>query len=94
MISSTKPDRSNGRRCDRNGRQHAADRIVAEVLQVLQRSLATSLGNGCATRMEGRSPARWEDEEYTYIEVQLPRILGLDIDLNVHRDRVLIRIGG
>jgi len=44
--------------------------------------------------MENRSAARWEDKEYAYIEVQLPRILGPEIDLNVHRDRVLIRIGG
>jgi len=61
---------------------------------VLQKSLETSLGNGRATKMEGLSPARWEDDTHAYIEVQLPRLLGPDIDLNVHQDRVLIRIGG
>jgi len=94
MIPSTNPHRSKSRRRGRNRRQHAADRTVVELLQILQKSLETSLGNGHATRMENRSAARWEDKEYAYIEVQLPRILGPEIDLNVHRDRVLIRIGG
>jgi hypothetical protein len=56
-------------------------------------SFETSLGNGRVIEMQGQSPDHWEDKDHAYIEVSLPRILGPDVDLNVHQDRVLIRIG-
>ena len=35
---------------------------------------------------------RWEDEGYVYLESDLPSVLGSEMDISIHRDRVFIRI--
>jgi hypothetical protein len=59
---------------------------------MLLASFETSLGNGQVLKMGGSSPEHWDDDDYAYISIRLPHILGPDVDVNVHEDRVLIRI--
>jgi len=37
-------------------------------------------------------PERWEDDDYVYVEARLPGAAGSEIDINIHRGLVLIRI--
>jgi hypothetical protein len=41
----------------------------------------------------GGPPQRWDGDGYTYFEVELPRMLASEIDINVHAGRVFIRLG-
>jgi len=40
----------------------------------------------------GTAVARWEDDDYVYLESNLPRVPGSEIDINFHEGRVFIRI--
>ena len=38
------------------------------------------------------SPECWDGGDYAYVEVDLPAITSLDIDIDVHRGRAYIRV--
>jgi hypothetical protein len=59
---------------------------------MLLATFETSLGNGQVLKMGGSSPEYWDDDDCACISIKLPHILGPDVDVNVHEDRVLIRI--
>lgn len=73
----------------RRGRGQAADRIVADAL----RELLKRFEGARVPTPGGPAPEHWEDEDYLYVEMPLPRGATTEIDVNVQDGKAFIRIG-
>jgi len=49
-------------------------------------------GDGAPPIRPGGLPARWDDEEYVYLEAVLPKPSDFGADITVHNGRVFIRL--
>jgi hypothetical protein len=67
-----------------------APRGVSELLVELVKYLG-QIVDGPPGTDEG-SPEWWDGGDYAYVEVNLPPVTGLDIDINIHRGRAYIRM--
>jgi len=79
-------------RCGSDHRNQRAGRLVADLLRTLLESLEAPHSDG-----NGANPGvilfdRSEDGGYIYLDFQLPGFRSADIDLNLHEDRVMIRV--
>ena len=70
-----------------------ADEDHRALLALLGRVLARiGRGDGEPPLRPGGRPARWDDEEYVYLEAVLPKPSDFGADITVHDGRVFIRL--
>ncbi|WP_165252839.1 hypothetical protein [Paludisphaera soli] len=60
--------------------------LLVELVQGLERMAEQSQA------IDARSPERWDGEGWAYLEVEVPGVTGLEIDINVHLGRAYIRV--
>jgi hypothetical protein len=90
MILPRANSRSDREQRAQSARPPDAPRQVSELLVELVKCLGRIVDGPPGTD-EG-SPEWWDGGDYAYVEVDIPSVTGLDIDINVHRGRAYIRM--